>query len=215
MHSKDSTERTSGPVNHPDQAEWMAFLYGEIPSKTKRDLQAHLKACPECAAQVQSWRASMKALDSWKLPRLRPAIAFNFTPIIKWAAAAAAILLMGFLLGRRGLVSASEVAELKASVAQLNLLVQNQTVSASNSIAAATTAANDETLRLLTDYSRSLEEQRAADRQSVSFALHALTFRVNHLDSDLETVAVNTENGFEQTHENITRVASLSLAPQN
>jgi hypothetical protein len=185
----------------------MTFLYGETAPKTRRELQAHLDGCPACAAQVQSWRSSMAALDSWKLPR-RKAATLDFAPVAKWAVAAAVLMLMGFFLGRRGAPSASEIADLKASVAQLNQLVQNQSAAAlSNSVAAAT----DQTTKLLADYSRSQEEQRTADQQTLSLALTSIQGRLNRFDSDLEIMAANTETGFEQTHENIARVVSLSL----
>jgi anti-sigma factor RsiW len=186
----------------------MAFLYGEVPAKTKRELQAHLDTCPACAAQIKAWRSSMAALDSWKLPRRR-ATTVVFLPVVKWAAAAAVLMLLGFFLGRRGTSSASEVAELKTSVAQLNQLVQNQSaLTLSNSVAAAT----DQTTRLLADYSRSQEEQRSADQAALNLAIRGIQARVNRLDSDLETVAANTESGFEQAHENIARAVSLSMA---
>jgi hypothetical protein len=187
----------------------MAFLYGEVPARTKRELQAHLDACPTCLAQVKAWRTSMTALDSWKLPRRR-ATTVVLLPVAKWAAAAAVLMLLGFFLGRRGTPSASEVAELKASVAQLNQLVQNQSTSIlSNSVAAAT----DQTTKLFTEYSRSQEEQRIADQAALNLAIRGLQARINRVDSDLQIVADNTESGFEQTHENIARVVSLSMSP--
>jgi hypothetical protein len=193
----------------------MAFLYGELPAKAKRPLQAHLEACPACAAQVRTWRSSMSALDAWEAP-LRPSRPVAVMPVLRWAAAAAAVLMIGFLVGRQSSPAAAEIAALKTSVAQLNDLVQNQSaVIRSNSIAAATSAAGAETIRLLTDYSAVQEAQRAADRQTVNLALHAFDRRLHRIDNDLETVAANTETGFQEAHENITRVASLSLASKN
>jgi anti-sigma factor RsiW len=211
MDSKESTERTAGPLNHPAQAEWMAFLYGETPAKTRRELHAHLDACPACTAQVNAWRASMTALDSWTLPRRR-ATTVVLLPVAKWAAAAAVLILLGFFLGRRGTPSADEIAGLKASVAQLNQLVQSQSASTvSNSVA----AAGDRTTQLLAEYSRSQEEQRVADRAALNLAIRGIQARINRLDSDIQTVADNTESGFEQTHENIARVVSLSMSKPN
>jgi hypothetical protein len=185
----------------------MAFLYGEAPAQTKRELYAHLDACSTCAAQVKAWRASMTDLDSWRLPRRRATVVL--LPVAKWASAAAVLMLLGFFLGRRGTPSASEVAELKASVVQLNQLVQNQSASTlSNSVAAAT----DQTTKLLADYSRSQEEQRIADQAALNLAIRGLQARINRVDSDLQIVADNTESGFEQTHENIARIVSLSMS---
>ncbi len=201
-------------MNHPDQAAWMAFLYGEVSSNRKRELHAHLDSCPACSAQIQTWRSSMRSLDAWQLPA-SPRKSVELAPILKWAAAAAVIMIIGFLLGRHTSSSASEVAQLKASMAQLADMVANQSGALSNSIAASTTAANAETVRLLTDYSRLQEEQRVTDREQVNLAFHAVDLRLKQIRSDLETVALSAETGFEEAHENITRVASLSLADKN
>ncbi len=156
----------------------------------------------------------MRSLDAWQLPA-SPRKSVELAPILKWAAAAAVIMIIGFLLGRHTSSSASEVAQLKASMAQLADMVANQSGALSNSIAASTTAANAETVRLLTDYSRLQEEQRVTDREQVNLAFHAVDLRLKQIRSDLETVALSAETGFEEAHENITRVASLSLADKN
>jgi anti-sigma factor RsiW len=193
----------------------MAFLYRELPAKRKNELQAHLGHCPDCSADIKAWQAGMQALDTWKLPARRPAPA-QWVPVLKWAAAAAVILAFGFALGRRSAPAAGELAALKSSVAQLTELVQNQSAaSLSNSVAASTTAAEAQTIRLLSEYSRLQEEQRAADRGAVNVALHSFSAHLNKVDADLETVATDTEKGFQETHENITRVASISLADKN
>jgi len=202
-------------VNHPDQAEWMAFLYNELPSNAKRELQSHLQECSPCAANVQTWRSSMNALDAWKLP-VRRRKAIEAVPIFKWAAAAAAVLVIGFFLGRQTSSSSAEITRLKTSVARLTDFVEAQSATTiSNSIAASAAVANAETVRLLTDYSRLQEEQRAADRQDMNLALRTLDLRLNRIHNDVKTLAVRAETGFEEAHENITRVASLSLAAKN
>jgi hypothetical protein len=74
----------------------------------------------------------------------------------------------------------------------------------------ATAAANAETLRLFADYSQLQESQRASDQQNLGVALRSFETRLGRLRAELETVALNTENGFEQTHENFSRLASFS-----
>jgi len=192
----------------------MAFLYKEMTGKDKRQLEAHLKSCPACATQVATWRGSMKALDSWTVGPAR-ANAVTFIPMLKWAAAALVVLSLGFALGRRGATQGNEMAALKASVAQLTHMVQNQSAGGSNVVAQAADAANRETARLLAEFSRAQEGQHTEDQHRISLALQALGNRVARLDSDLKTVAVNTEAGFEQTHENLTRVASFTVAAKN
>ena len=207
MQTKDSNSRTSGAVNHPGADEWVAFLYGELPAATRRELGAHLAQCPNCAAQLQDWRDSMNALDQWALPAVRRP-ARQAVPALKWAAAAAVILLLGFAIGRQSSSAAREIAALKASVAQLEQNARRETDSDPNgTVDAATAAANDETVRLLAEFSRLQNEQRIADR----LAVQALEIRLDRVRSELETVALNTESGFQQTHENLVQLASLSV----
>ena len=204
MQTQDPKTRTVGAVNHPGTAEWMAFLYEELPPATRRALGAHLAGCSTCAAQLQTWRASMNSLDQWTLPPPRRA-ARHWAPALKWAAAAAVILLLGFGIGRQTSPAAADVAALKASVAQLEEIARRQP--GSDPSETATTAANNETLRLLAEYSRLQDDQRTADR----LAVQALGARLNSVRAELETVALNTEDGFQQTHENLTQLVSLSV----
>jgi anti-sigma factor RsiW len=202
-------------MTHPDEGAWMSFLYSESPDEVRRDLESHLATCSRCAAQVETWRASMTELDAWKIP-VRRRRAERVAPALKWAAAAAAVLIIGFLVGRNTSSSASEIAALKASMAQLKDSLQGQSAATfSNSVAASTAAASSQTLRLLTDYSQALEAQRSTDRQAFNLALRTIDTRMNRMSDDLEAVALSTETGFQETHENITRVATLSLAAKN
>jgi anti-sigma factor RsiW len=193
----------------------MAFLYGEAPTARKNELQAHLERCPACSTQVNAWQASLGDLESWKVPA-RPPAPRQWAPVLKWAAAACFIVAMGFALGRRNSPDRSELAALRSSVAELSALVQTQAAAnLSNSVAASTAAANAETVRLLSEYSQAQNEQRAADRQFVNLALRAFDARIDKVHTELETVAVNTETSFQETHDSLTRVASLSQPSDN
>ena len=203
MQSKDTNTRTAGAVNHPDQTEWMAFLYEEIAPAKKKQLSEHLASCAACAKQVQMWRGSMKELDQWVLPAM-PQKQREWVPVLKWAVAAAVVLCVGFALGRTASPANAELASLKTRLAQLEQNAQRPaSLDEAKAVQVATAAANTETLRLLADYARTAEEQRLADRQQVNFVLRAMR-------NELETVAVNTETSFEQTHENMTRLVALT-----
>jgi negative regulator of sigma E activity len=213
MQSQDSNTGTTGTLKHPDSSEWMSFLYGECAPERRRDLDAHLAACPTCTGQVQTWRSSMDALDDWPLPAKRH-VRRQWLPILKWAAAAAVVLAVGFGLGRQTSNARAEVAALKGSIANLTANVQREhTMNLSNSLAMAATA-NTETLRLLGDYARLQQEQRVADQGVIKTALRSFDLRLGRIRSDLLTVAVNTEAGFEQTHENMAQLASYSIPHQ-
>jgi len=216
MSTQDSDTRTARLVNHPGPAEWMSFLYGEIPARRKRELDAHLAQCPACASHVQNWGATMNALDQWTVPESRPPR--RWASALKWAAAAAIVLALGFDLGRRTSTSAAEIADLKRSIARLDELARPVAAPGLNNNAPATTAtaaARTETLRLLAEFSRLQQEQRATDLAALKLSLQDVDVRLAGLRSELETVAVNTQTGFQETHQNLTHLVSLSLPPNN
>lgn len=196
---------------HPEPAEWMAFLYGEVDRERHKTLEKHLHRCEPCSAQVESWRSSMASLDQWPAPARRQARR-EWVPIIKWAAAATVLLLCGFVAGHRTGASRSEVAALRSSLTQLQA---ESATARSNIVVTSVSAASADTLRLLAQYSRAQDEQRTADRQNLTLLLGAMDARLSKMRSDLETVAFNTETGFEVADENLTRVASLTLADRN
>jgi len=185
-------------MNHPDAAEWMAYLYAEVAPDRKRKLRAHLDVCADCSRQLSQWRLGMAALDEWKLPAAHRTPGY-WQPVLKWAAAAVVILGVGFAIGRQGSPSFGEVRTLKASVAQLTEKVEGQH-----------TAASDGMIQLLSDYAKLNEQQRTQDRRAVTMALRDMEMRLVKLRTELETVAVNTESGFQQTQEGLTQLASYT-----
>ena len=210
MQTEDPNPRTPGAVSHPSAAEWMAFLYEEVAPQQKRELQAHLVQCAACTEQVKGWRAGMTILDEWSLPTVRRAPR-QWQPTVKWATAAALVLSVGFAVGRQTSTATSDLAVLKTSVAQLTETVER--VRHFNTINAAATA-NAEAMRLLAEYARLDEDGRAEDRKTVALALQEFESRLARLRAELETVAVNTEDGFQQTQEGLTRLVSLNAADE-
>jgi len=86
-------------MKHPNRDELAPFVFGETSPATTRELNNHLRECADCRAQVEAWRRTLKRLDAWKIPAGREP-AFRFPPAVKWAAAAAIVLAIGFALGR-------------------------------------------------------------------------------------------------------------------
>ena len=209
MESKESTTRAAGALIHPQAAEWMEFLYGEISQQSRNELQAHLGECAQCAEQVAKWREGMEALDEFQLPST-PRSRRRWLPVLRLAAAAAIVIAagMGFTIGRRA-SSSAEIESLKNSVAQLELMAQGQqTLNYSNTLFAATAAANQETLRLLSDFARVQDEKQLADQRAFAVALQNFEARLQKVHRDLETVAINTQTGFQQTHQNLSELVS-------
>jgi anti-sigma factor RsiW len=193
-------------MNHPSEQEWMGFLYGEVAPERRRELGGHLAQCGACAEQLKSWRAGMTALDEWNLPKLRRA-PNQWQPVVKWAAAAAVVLCIGFALGRQTAASPAEVAALKSSVAELADTIQREReLNQSNIVAVATASAAD----VLSTYADLDEERRSQDQQVFAAALRSVDLRLTQLRTELETVAVNTEDSFKQTQENLTRLALVA-----
>jgi len=204
MQSQDANTRGAGAVNHPTAEEWMTYLYNELAPERKRELHAHLAQCGDCGKQLHQWRAGMLALDDWKRPAPRLKVLAPPATLLKWAAAAAVVLVGGFAIGRQSSNAPSEVAELKNSVTQLAQRIDEER--------AATSAVREQSLRLLNEYAKLDDARRSEDREAVELALRDLDSRLFKLRSELETVAVNTETGFRQTKEGLTTLASYTVA---
>jgi hypothetical protein len=202
MQSQDANTRSAGAVNHPSAEEWMGYLYDEVAPERKRELHAHLAQCGDCGRQLQQWRAGMMALDDWKLPTTRRKVSVpQPATMLKWAATAAVVLVAGFAIGRQTSSAAGEVAELKASVAQLTQKIENERATA-----------GEQSLRMFAEYAKLDDERRKEDRRTFAVALHEMDSRLLKLRTELETVAVNTETGFRQTKEGLTTLASYTVA---
>ena len=217
MQSQETNTESGGAVKHPSAKEWMAYLYREVAPGRARELRDHAEGCPVCGEQLSRWRLDLVTLNEWKLPAFsqkkpRPSRVTG----LKWAAAAAVLLFAGFAVGQVFLRNASQVAELKTSVARLAEQVNNQpTGEATDSFIAINHQTRDELIQLLADYSKLNEAQRTEDRRAFGLALRELELRVGRLRAELETVALNTESGFRQTKEGLTTLASYTVAARD
>ena len=201
-----SDDKSISAVNHPAEAEWMGYLYNEIAPERKRELHAHLKQCSQCSKQMADWRAGMSALDDWKLPAVRPVVR-SWRPgvALKWAAAAVVMLSVGFAVGRQNSQASREVAELKNPIQQLASSVESVRQNATNQDLAQSFA----------DYARLTDESRSEERQKLALALREIDLRLLKLRGEIETVAVNTQSGFEQTRDGLTQLATIATADRN
>jgi hypothetical protein len=178
-------------MNHPTPEQWMAHLYGEATETQRDEIDAHLRACPECAAKVKPWRASMKSLDEWKLPQASPV---QYQPAFRWAAAAA-VLVLGVVLGRF-----SMARELDNRFAALRNEMR----------VAATESASAETQRRLTDFATILDEQRGTDATSFLAAFRQVdaqrSAEIARLRRDLGTVAVYADARLSSAEEQLYQI---------
>lgn len=203
------------PMSHPAPEEWMTFLYGEAKPAARREMQVHLETCDTCRAQMDQWRATSTALDTWQPKRIRrSAVRARSSPATPWAVAAAALAIAAFLTGRVVPGNEAEIARLKQAVAELSAKVADSGTNPEALLAAARSVASEETVRLLSDYDALQATQRRTEQETVKTALARLDSRVDRLRGELETVAFNTQEGFVQTHQNLAQLVSYS-APKS
>jgi len=204
-------------MNHPTREEWMSYLYDELTGEEHADLAAHLAVCPECNANVRSWRGLKHDLDAWQLPARTTRKSWN-RPIVRWAAAAAIILIAGFGIGRLSASRAANVEQVRAALEpslrkelrqELSQLLRQQLDQSSTTTLA---AAGTQTRDMLGDFVRAYEQNRADDNRAVYAALARLDSErmadSTALKRDLDTVAVYSEAGLRQTQRQLVSLAN-------
>jgi len=190
-------------MKHPEREEWIPFIFGEADAGQKRQLESHLDDCAECRDEIQSWKRSLGRLDSWELPPVAKKRA-NFAPLVKWAAAAAVMLCVGFAIGR---ITAAQmdVEKVRAAVerdlrGQLARIARDE---ATKTTSLAIKALSEET-----------EGKRAADKAVIFAVLDRLetqhTTDCLTLKKELDTLAINADAGLRQAEEQFVQFADYS-----
>jgi anti-sigma factor RsiW len=211
-------------MKHPQREEWIPYLFGEADPEAKKQLAAHLNACPGCAEELAAWRKSLQRLDAWKVPQFqRRRFVPALSPVLNLAAAAVVVLGLGFGLGRwfsvpsdAGRLRAGLESSLKGSLipevshkVRQELAGEFQTQLAqlreetSRALAKVKTEAADtsaaDTAQALQELIAIIRSARAEDQQAVAEWVD--TLRKEHdsdfvsLRKDLETVATLTDEG--------------------
>jgi hypothetical protein len=190
-------------MKHPDQEEWIAYLYEECAPNEHAACSSHLKTCPTCAGQLDTLRATMKRMDDWQVPaqakNRRPAWAS-----LKWGMAAMLMIGFGFALARAG-APTPDLATLRSD---LEPALRRQIASQCQ--------ANFAVL------ARQIQTQRAEDLRTMTATLQ----RIDQLDQqrevdytnlrkELETVALNARNRFNITEQQLVQLASTAQPIQS
>jgi len=215
-------------MKHPHPDEWVPYLFRETDPETKKRLAAHLNSCPECAAELHSWRMSLQRLDAWKVPVVPQRRVPAFSPALTLAAAAVLVLGLGFMGGRlfsssthsppvsRELESslrAALIPELRQQVRQelageIDRQIEKSNRDFSDALAKAKAesieSSTAETAHALEQLIAAIRSDRAEDRRAAAGWVDDL--RKQHdtdfvsLRKDLETVASLTDEEIRQAH---------------
>jgi Putative zinc-finger len=200
-------------MKHPERDEWVPFLFGEATLETKKRLSAHLKGCPECAAELEGWQRSLGRLEKWELPSGSPHGAPGLAPAFRWAAAAAVVVCAGFAAGRLtsapGITQANLRAEVQAAVDSATTQTTDAVAALENRIARVSEA---QSRQLLEAFSQVFDQAREQDRTSILAVLqrvereHAADYVA--LRSDLETVASAADKEIRDARRSILQLAT-------
>jgi anti-sigma factor RsiW len=182
-------------MKHPAPEEWSGYVFGESSPDRKRELSAHLAACPECAEEIGGWQRSLQRLDQWELPSPeRRTVALQ--PVLKFAMAACFLLLIGFALGRQFNSSAALRAEFQQGVAEAEAKQQAQFNALLRSLPELVRTAGEADRRAILAQIERMQTQHTADFIS--------------LRRDLETVASLTEEEIRQANYKLLQFASAT-----
>src|SRR2546425_3497348 len=216
-------------MNHPTREEWMSYLYDELTAEEHSSLAAHLAVCPDCKTRVSDWRTARTNLDAWQLPA-RPARVLLQRPLVRWAAAAALMIGIGFGVGRFATPATANAGKIRAAIEpeirqQLRQEFTQLLRDELDKTASATLAASGEqTKHWVEDYAQALETKRSEDNQAIRAALNKLESQlladVVSIKKDVDTVAVLTDAGLRRARQELfqladyTQPANISNSPQ-
>src|SRR6266542_1159548 len=166
-------------MNHPTREEWMSYLYDELTAEEHSSLAAHLAVCPDCKTRVGDWRAARKSLDAWQLPA-QPVPVRLQRPLLRWAAAAALMIGIGFGVGRfatpatanAGRIRAVIEPEIRQQLRQEFIQLLREELDKTSSATLA--ASSEQTKHWMEDYAQALEAKRTEERRAIYAALNKL-----------------------------------------
>src|SRR5262249_9609706 len=152
----------------------------------------------------QDWRITRRQLDTWQLP-VRPGHVPHRRPLVRWAAAAALILGIGFGVGRFATPATANTDRIRAAIEpeirqqlrqEFAQLLRNELDKAASATLA---ASSEQTKHWLEDYAQAFEAKRSEDRQATDDALSRQESQhladVVSLKQDVDTVAFWTDAG--------------------
>jgi anti-sigma factor RsiW len=87
-------------MKHPDNSDWMSYLYDECEVAEWHRLKAHLEQCPTCRERVARWQGVQVQLDTDTALLARPTRVRGVLRFVPHLLAAAALVVVGVGIGR-------------------------------------------------------------------------------------------------------------------
>jgi len=206
-------------MNHPTREEWMSYLYDELTAEEHSSLAAHLAVCSDCKTRVSDWRAARKNLDAWQLPA-RPGRLPLQRPLVRWAAAAALMIGIGFGVGRFATPATANAGKIRAAIEpeirqqlrqEFTQLLRDELDKAASATLA---ASGEQTKHWVEDYAQALETKRTEDNQAIYAALNKLESQrladFVSLKKDVDTVAWWTDAGLRRARQELVQLADFT-----
>jgi hypothetical protein len=219
-------------MNHPTQEQWMEYLYDEMPSPERKELESHLKGCTACREKAMELQGTTRTLDTWKVEvPAKHAFAARWQPGFKWAVAAALLVTTAFAAGRMSEPKV-DVEALKAQISKpieekmrRDLLASEQARIASHEkemavlnlrmqtvAAKAVSEANASVREHLEQLAVNLAALREEDKKALTSALQSFEAqRISDLQrfrEDLEKVALYSEQSYRNAQRQLVQLAN-------
>ena len=206
-------------MNHPTREEWMSYLYDELTAEEHSSLAAHLAVCPDCKTRVSDWRAARTNLDAWQLPARLARVQLQ-RPLVRWAAAAALMIGIGFGAGRFATPATANAGKIRAAIEpeirqqlrqEFTQLLRDELDKAASATLA---ASGEQTKHWVEDYAQALETKRTEDNQAIYAALNKLESQrladFVSLKKDVDTVAWWTDAGLRRARQELVQLADYT-----
>jgi anti-sigma factor RsiW len=201
----------------------MSYLSDELTADEHARLAAHLAVCPDCKARVGDWQAARKHLDAWQVPAREGRRPLH-RPLIRWAAAAALMMGIGFGAGRFATSATANAGKIRAAIEpEIRQQLRQEFVQLLrdelDKAASATLAASGEQAKhWIEDYAQALDTKRTEDNQAIRAALNNLESQrladFVSLKKDVDTVAWWTDAGLRRARQELVQLAD-STQPAN
>jgi len=205
-------------MNHPNHEQWLPYLEGEASPEAAKQMSEHLKACPQCAAEMEARRRTIQRLQRMAWPQRRRAGQSWIAPAFKWGLAAAIVLGLGFGLGR---VSAPNARQIEAAVStQVREEVRQEMRGDLLAAFASDSHSTKDNFRgqLAQEIGRASAKSRAEERQALTELFNQLhqeqTSDYLSLRQALETLASTADAGLQQTRRQLAQMAA-NVEPAN